>query len=129
MLHRPAFVLRIHPGVAPWLPHKGLANGEGGRGSELIPPAIHIERIRPERNCAARGYFFFALMSAFYVTHARARNEPEKGIWVIPQHQQNQENKQIFLKLTQNGPWPAPLHPFRARKLVGPPITLNQTQM
>jgi len=31
-------VLRSHPGAAPWLPHEGLANGEGGRGYELVPP-------------------------------------------------------------------------------------------
>ena len=28
--HGPALVLWGHPGVAPWLPHEGLANGEGG---------------------------------------------------------------------------------------------------
>ena len=32
--HRPAPVFRSHPGVAPWLPHEGPANGEGGRGHE-----------------------------------------------------------------------------------------------
>ena len=29
--HHPALILRGHPGLAPWLPHEGLANGEGGR--------------------------------------------------------------------------------------------------
>ena len=37
--HRPASVLRSYPGVAPWLPHEGLANGEGGGVvTELVPP-------------------------------------------------------------------------------------------
>jgi len=30
--HRSTLVLRGHPGVPPWLPHEGLANGEGGFG-------------------------------------------------------------------------------------------------
>ena len=38
--HCPTLVLRGHPGVPPWLPHEGFANGEGGRGYELVPPAF-----------------------------------------------------------------------------------------
>ena len=38
--HRPALVLRSHLGVAPWLPHEGFANGEGGRGYELVGKII-----------------------------------------------------------------------------------------
>ena len=44
--HCPAHVLRSHPGVAPWLPHEGLANGEGERGHETF--AI--------RRCARRAH-------------------------------------------------------------------------
>ena len=36
--HRPAPVLRSHPGVVPWLPHEGPASGEGGRGHRHVPP-------------------------------------------------------------------------------------------
>ena len=43
--HRPALVLRSHPGVAPWLPHEGLANGEGGRGHELVPPGAVLRQV------------------------------------------------------------------------------------
>ena len=43
--HRPALVLRSHPGVAPWLPHEGLANGEGGRGHELVPPGAVLRQM------------------------------------------------------------------------------------
>ena len=45
--HRPAFVLRSHPGVAPWLPHEGLANGEGGRSHELVPPGAVLRQVCP----------------------------------------------------------------------------------
>ena len=45
--HRPALVLRSHPGVAPWLPHEGLANGEGGRGHELVPPGAVLRQVCP----------------------------------------------------------------------------------
>ena len=45
--HRPALVLWGHPGVAPWLPHEGLANGEGGRGHELVPPGAVLRQVCP----------------------------------------------------------------------------------
>ena len=45
--HRPALVFRSHPGVAPWLPHEGLANGEGGRGHELVPPGAVLRQVCP----------------------------------------------------------------------------------
>ena len=40
--HRPAPVLRSNPGVAPWLPHEGLANGEG-----FVPPDAALRQARP----------------------------------------------------------------------------------
>jgi len=43
--HRPTLVLRSHPGVAPWLPHEGFANGEGGRGYE--PPGAILRQVCP----------------------------------------------------------------------------------
>ena len=42
--HRLALVLRIRPGVAPWLPHEGLANSEGGRGHEFVPPGAVLRQ-------------------------------------------------------------------------------------
>ena len=45
--HRPTLVLRSHPGVAPWLPHEGFANGEGGRGYELVPPGAVLRQVCP----------------------------------------------------------------------------------
>jgi len=45
--HRPAPVFWSHPGVAPWLLHKGLANGEGGRGQELVPPDAALRQAYP----------------------------------------------------------------------------------
>ena len=45
--HRPALVLRSHPGVAPWLPHEGLADGEGGRSHELVPPGAVLRQVCP----------------------------------------------------------------------------------
>ena len=44
---RPTPVLWSHPGVAPWLPHEGLANGEGGRGRELLPPDAALRQAFP----------------------------------------------------------------------------------
>jgi hypothetical protein len=43
--HRPTLVLRSHPGVAPWLPHRGLANGEGGHGHELVLPGAVLRQV------------------------------------------------------------------------------------
>ena len=37
---RPTLVLRDHPGVPPWLPHDGFANGEEGFGELLLPGAV-----------------------------------------------------------------------------------------
>ena len=39
-------VLRSHPGVAPWLPHEGLANGEGGRGPrpQIMQAEVDFDR-------------------------------------------------------------------------------------
>jgi hypothetical protein len=45
--HRPAPVLRSYPGIAPWLPHEGLASGEGGCGHELLPPGAVLRRACP----------------------------------------------------------------------------------
>jgi len=45
--HRPTLVLRSHPGVAPGLPHEGFANGEGGRGYELVPPGAVLRQVCP----------------------------------------------------------------------------------
>ena len=45
--HRPAPVLRSHPGFAPWLPHGGRANGEGRRGHELLPPGAVLRQACP----------------------------------------------------------------------------------
>ena len=45
--HRPAPVLRSQPGVAPWLPHEGHANGEGGRGHDLLPPGAVLRQACP----------------------------------------------------------------------------------
>ena len=36
--HRPA-------PVAPWLPHEGLSNGEGGLGHEFVPPGAVLRQI------------------------------------------------------------------------------------
>ena len=47
--HRPTLVLRSHPGVAPWLPHRGLANGEGGHGHELVLPGAVLRQGSPFR--------------------------------------------------------------------------------
>ena len=38
---------RSHPGVAPWLPHEGFANGEGGSGYELVPPGAVLPQVCP----------------------------------------------------------------------------------
>ena len=40
--HRPAPVLRSRLGVAPWLPHEGLANGEG-----FVPPGAVLRQECP----------------------------------------------------------------------------------
>ena len=45
--YRPTLVLRSHPGVAPWLPHEGFANGEGGRGYELVPHGAVLRQVCP----------------------------------------------------------------------------------
>ena len=45
--HRPTLVLRGHPGVPPWLPHEGLANGEGGLGRKLVPPGAVLRQVCP----------------------------------------------------------------------------------
>ena len=45
--HRPTLVLRSQPGVAPWLPHEGFANGKGGRGYELVPPGAVLRQVCP----------------------------------------------------------------------------------
>ena len=41
---RLATVLRSQPGVAPWLPHEGLANGEGGVVTSFCHPARSCAR-------------------------------------------------------------------------------------
>ena len=45
--HRPAPVLRSHRGVAPWLPHEELANGEGVRGHEPVSPRAVLREACP----------------------------------------------------------------------------------
>ena len=37
---------RFHE-VAPWLSHEGLANGEGGRSHELVPPGAVLRQVCP----------------------------------------------------------------------------------
>jgi len=39
--------LRHRPKLAPWLPHEGLANGEGGLGHELVPPGAVLRQVFP----------------------------------------------------------------------------------
>ena len=52
--HRPALVLRSHPGVAPWLPHEGLANGEGSVVTSLCHPARSCARCAHSVNTVGR---------------------------------------------------------------------------
>ena len=52
--HRPAPVLWSHPDVVPWLPHEGLANGEGGRGREPVPPGAVLRQACSLLNTARR---------------------------------------------------------------------------